>query len=428
MSIKMNLENFQPFFSAEATTAMIGRVETAHKTLYSKSGPGNDFLGWLDLPEKAMALAADIKATAEKIKNESEVLVVVGIGGSYLGARSAIEFMNSPNYNLKDRKGWPQIFFAGNNLSSDHTTELMELIGDRDFSVNVISKSGGTVEPALAFHFFETALKAKYGDDWTKRVYVTTDAVRGDLRGFANKEGCISYVVDDDIGGRFSVLSAVGLLPIACAGIDIDEILAGAYAMQKELADFSPENPAVQYACARNLAYEDGKPVEILGCYEPRFRFMGEWWKQLFGESEGKNLKGIFPASVDLTADLHSMGQYIQDGQRILFETMVDIANTDHVCKIENTDSTFSRLALFEGMELNHVNQMARQGTAKAHVGGGVPNMVVCLEDCSPATYGAMVYFFEVTCGLSAYTLGVNPFDQPGVEDYKREMIKLVEG
>ncbi len=426
MSIQVNLEKFNSFYTQYQKDNMYTRAQGAFDTLVNGTGRGNDFLGWIKLPTNVRPLLAKVKETALQIKSESEVLVVVGIGGSYLGARSAIEFMTSPNYNMKDRKGWPQIFFAGNNISGDYMTELMEMIGDRDFSVNIISKSGTTVEPALAFHFFEQALKEKYGDTWTKRVYVTTDAKKGDLRKFADKNGCVSFVVDDDIGGRFSVLSPVGLLPIACAGVDIDAIIDGAESMANQVATFGPENIAVQYAMARNLAYDNGKTVEILGSYEPRFRFMGEWWKQLFGESEGKDFKGIFPASVDLTADLHSMGQFIQEGTRMMFETIVSIDKPACDCVVENHDADFTRLDLFEGLGLNAVNKMAQGGTMIAHSQGGVPNILVSISDNSEFTYGELVYFFEFACGVSGYLLGVNPFDQPGVEAYKKEMMKAV--
>lgn len=426
MSIKVNLTKFNNFYTTEQNKEMFSKVEDAHKMLFQKTGKGNDFLGWIDLPVNIQDTVSCIKKASEEIKSTSEVLVVIGIGGSYLGARSAIELMKSPNYNIIDRKGYPQIFFAGNNISADHLNEIVEIIGDRDFAVNIISKSGATVEPAIAFHFFENLLKEKYANNWTKRVYVTTDAKNGDLRKFADKNGCTSFVVDSDVGGRFSVLSAVGLLPIACAGIDIDKILEGACSMRKILAECTDQNPAMQYACARNLAYSNGKVTEILGCYEPRFRFIGEWWKQLFGESEGKDLKGIFPASVDLTADLHSMGQYIQDGLRNIFETIVHIENNNSELILKNCDKDFSRLELFEGLSLDSINTMAMEGTAKAHVEGNVPNILITMTDTHEHSYGELIYFFEVACGLSAYTLDVNPFDQPGVEAYKTEMIKLV--
>ncbi len=429
MAMKVSLEKFKPFYTDFQYNEMVKRVEESYKTLYGKTGRGNDFLGWLDLPSTIdKTLVAKINETANKIKEDSEVLVVIGIGGSYLGARSAIEFLKSPNYNIMDRKGCPQVFFVGNNISADHLAEVFEIIGDRDYSVNVISKSGTTIEPALAFHFFEADMKKKYGDDWAKRVYCTTDAKRGDLRPFADKHGCVSFIVPDDIGGRFSVLSPVGLLPIACAGIDIEAILEGALAMEKELATFSEDNIAVKYAVARNLAYENGKVTEIIGSYEPRFKYVGEWWKQLFGESEGKEYKGLLPASVDLTADLHSLGQYMQEGLRNFFETIVHIEKTKTDYKIEDCDKDFSRLELFEGTTLTEVNKMALDGTVVAHTNGGVPNVIMTLPGVCEKAYGEMVYFFELSCGLSAYTLGVNPFDQPGVEAYKKEIIKIAEG
>lgn len=425
MSIKVNLSKFESFYTKEKQEEMLLKAKDAHKLLYSKQGKGNNFLGWLDLPINIKPYLQKIKDTANKIKNESDVLVVVGIGGSYLGARSAIELLKSPNYNIIDRQGFPQIFFAGNNISADHVNEIFEIIGERDFSVNIISKSGTTVEPALTFHFLEKKLREKYNENWVDRVYVTTDEKNGDLRKFADKNGCESFVVDPDVGGRFSVLSAVGLLPIACAGIDIDEIIKGADGLRETLA-CADDNQALKYAYARNLAYFNGKTNEIFGCYEPRFRFIGEWWKQLFGESEGKELKGIFPASVDLTADLHSMGQYIQDGLRNLFETIVHIENNNSSLVLENCNKDFSRLDLFEGLSLHDINEMAMTGTMQAHNKGDVANIKISISDTSEKTYGELVYFFQVACAISAYMIDVNPFDQPGVEAYKLEMIKLV--
>ena len=426
MSITVNLEKSKMAFNDNQLEDMYLRAESAHVSLFSKKGKGNDFLGWIDLPEKTFKMVDKINEFAEEIKQSSEVLVVIGIGGSYLGARSAIEFIKSPSYNLKDRDGCPQIFFVGNNMSADHMSEIVDIIGDRDYSINVISKSGTTVEPAIAFHFFGNMLKKKYKDSWTDRIYVTTDEKKGDLRKFIDRRQCKSFVIDDDVGGRFSVLSAVGLLPIACAGIDIKQVLNGAFEMKDKLKIFSKDNEAVKYAVARNLAYENGKCIEILGAYEPRFKFIGEWWKQLFGESEGKEQKGIFPATAELSTDLHSIGQYIQDGKRILFETIVNIENPIHNVIIENTSKNFERLAVFEGLTLDSVNKMALSGTVEAHVEGGVPNILISITDAKEKTYGEMVYFFEVACAISAYILDVNPFDQPGVEDYKREMIKLV--
>lgn len=426
MSVKVNIANFYEFYSNEQIKKMYENVAISHKMLYQNSGEGSDFLGWLNLPLSIEDKLDKINKTAMEIKNNSQVLIVIGIGGSYLGTRSAIELMKSPNYNIIDRKGAPQIFFVGNNLSSDHLNEVISIIGDRDFSVNVISKSGTTIEPLIAFHFFEKLLKEKYPDNWSTRVYVTTDKESGDLRKFADKNNCVSFDVDCDVGGRFSVLSAVGLLPIACAGIDIYKIIDGAKKMRTSLSSFNEENIAVKYAVARNLAYNDGKTIEILGSSEPRFRFFGEWWKQLFGESEGKDKKGIYPTCIELTTDLHSIGQYIQDGIRNLFETIVYIEKNNFDYTITDCNKDFSRLELFDGLNLSDINTMAKEGTRKAHSFGGVPNILISISDTFEENYGELVYFFEVACSLSAYTLNVNPFDQPGVETYKQEMIKLV--
>lgn len=426
MSIQIDLAKFNLFYTKEKQDIMFDKALSAHKSLFDKSGKGNDFLGWIDLPKNVIDTLYKIKQTSEQIKKEADILIVIGIGGSYLGARSAIEFLKSPNYNMINRKGCPQIFFAGNNISADYLNEIIDIIGNRDFSINVISKSGTTVEPSIAFHFFEKLLKEKYKNEWTKRVYITIDEKNEDLYRFSKKNNCASYIVDSDIGGRFSVLSAVGLLPMACAGIDIEEIIKGACNMRSELAICEKSNIALQYAVARNLAYNDGKTIEVLGCYEPRFKFIGEWWKQLFGESEGKNNKGVFPVSVDLTADLHSTGQYIQDGLRNLFETIVNIEKSKTELKINDTNKDLPCLDLFEGLTLSTVNKMAMNGTLTAHIEGGVPNILINISDTSEFVYGEMVYFFEVACGISAYILDVNPFDQPGVEAYKKEMIKLV--
>lgn len=427
MSINVDLKNFLGFYSDDKILNMEKQVKNAHKKLYDGSGKGSDFLGWVNLPSNYdKDEVKRIKQASEKIKKQSDVLLVIGIGGSYLGARAAIELLKSPNYNLIDRKGSPQIFFIGNNISAEHISEIVSLIGERDFSVNVISKSGMTTEPALAFHFMEDIMKKRYGQEWTDRLYITTDKKKGTLRPFVEKYNIESFIIPDNVGGRFSVLTAVGLLPIACAGINIDDIMLGAASMEEHLANNPDENAGMSYAMARNLAYNDGKNVEILGCYEPKFRFMAEWWKQLFGESEGKDGRGIFPASQDLTADLHSLGQFIQDGNRVLFETIVNIENPNVDIKIENVDDNFSNLALFEGKTLDFINKKAHEGTNIAHVSGLVPNITINIDSITDKSYGEMIYFFEYACGVSAYTLDVNPFDQPGVEAYKKEMMNLI--
>lgn len=425
MSINVDLKNFLGFYSEDKIADMSEKVKNAHKKLYDGTGKGSDFLGWVNLPiDYDKDEFNRIKKASEKIKKQSDVLLVIGIGGSYLGARAAIELLKSPNYNLIDRKGCPQIFFIGNNISAEHMSEILALIGERDFSVNVISKSGMTTEPALAFHFMEDVMKKRYGSNWTDRLYITTDKKKGTLRPFVEKYNIESFIIPDNVGGRFSILTAVGLLPIACSGINIDNIMSGAAYMAENLG--RPDNAGIEYAMARNLAYNDGKVVEILGCYEPKFRFMAEWWKQLFGESEGKDGKGIFPASQDLTADLHSLGQFIQDGNRILFETIVNIENPNVNLKVENIDDNFSNLTLFEGKTLDFINKKAHEGTTIAHVNGGVPNITINIDSINDKSFGELIYFFEYVCGVSAYTLEVNPFDQPGVEAYKKEMMNLI--
>ena len=352
--------------------------------------------------------------------------MVVGIGGSYLGARAVIELLSSPNYNLKV-KDTPDIYFAGNGLSTDALLELIALIGDRDFSVNVISKSGTTTEPAVAFRIFKGMLEQKYGKEGAReRIYATTDRARGALKGLADQEGYETFVVPDAVGGRYSVLTAVGLLPIAAAGIDIAALMEGAARAMKELSIPGMDNPAWQYAAARHALYESGKSVELLACYEPSFRFFAEWWKQLYGESEGKEGKGLFPASVDFTADLHSMGQYIQQGERTLLETVVRFAADPDQLTVPHDDVNGDGLNFLEGKTMDFINRQAMDGTLLAHVEGGVPNLIVSAGERNARTLGELIYFFEFSCGLSGYLLGVNPFDQPGVEAYKKNMFALL--
>ena len=407
---------------------MAPRVAAAHKTLEEGTGAGNDFLGWRELPVSYdKEEFARIKKAAKKIQSDSQALVVIGIGGSYLGARAVIDLIQSPNYNLK-KKDTPDIFFAGNTLSTDAVLEVLELVGDRDFSVNVISKSGTTTEPAVAFRIFKAALEQKYGKEGARgRIYATTDAHKGALKGLSDAEGYEEFVVPDDVGGRYSVLTAVGLLPIAVAGIDIDELMAGAAdAMAAFAADKSMANPVWKYVAARNCLYEKGRKVELLACFEPAFRFMSEWWKQLYGESEGKEHKGLFPASVEFTADLHSMGQYIQQGERLLFETVVRFARSRGRIAIPHDPENVDGLNFLSGKPLSFVAEQAMRAVILAHVDGGVPNLALTVPGRDARSVGALIYFFEYACGLSGYLLKVNPFNQPGVEAYKNNMYALL--
>lgn len=426
MAIEIEISKLESFFASKQKSDMLKIAENAHKSLFDNKNVGSELLGWIDLPLNIQADLKKINDTANEIKNNSKVLVVIGVGGSYLGARSAIEFLKSPNYNIINKSGQPQIFFVGYNISADYLAEIIEIIGDRDFSVNMISKSGNTLEPTLAFHFFEKILKNRYPSDWSKRVYVTTDETSGDLRKYAQYNNCISFALDSDVGGRFSVLSAVGLLPMACVGIDIAEMICGAIDMRNELSLCDEKNPALLYAYARNLAYINGKTNEILAISEPRVKFVGEWWKQLFAESEGKDKKGIYPSVVEFSTELHSVGQYIQDGLRNIFETVICVKDKGFDLKIEDGNQEFSSLGLFEGLTLNEVNEMATKGAVKAHIQGEVPCIEIKISDMSARSYGELVYFFEVACAISGYMLGVNPFDQPGVNAYKDEMTKLV--
>lgn len=406
-------------------------VGDAKETLLSGNGAGNDFLGWVNLPvDYDKEEFARIKKAAEKIQNSSDVLVVIGIGGSYLGARAAIEFVNHTfnNQLSKEVRKAPEIYFAGNNISSKYLQHVIDIIGDRDFSVNVISKSGTTTEPAIAFRVFKSLLEKKYGkEEAAGRIYATTDKARGALKKLATEEGYETFVVPDDVGGRFSVLSAVGLLPIAVSGIDIDQLMAGAADGRKHAmeADFS-ENDALQYAAVRNILHRKGKAVEILANYEPSLHSMSEWWKQLYGESEGKDQKGIFPASVDLTTDLHSMGQFIQDGSRIMFETVMNVEESDCEIVIGEEAVDLDGLNYLAGKNMDFVNKNAMNGTILAHTDGNVPNLVVNIPRQDAFTLGQLFYFFEFACGISGYLLGVNPFNQPGVESYKKNMFALL--
>ncbi len=403
----------------------------AKEVLVSKSGAGNDFLGWIDLPVNYdKEEFGRIKKAAEKIKGDSEVLLVIGIGGSYLGARAAIEFLRHSFYNVVDKsiRKTPEIYFVGNSISSTYIKHLIDVIGDRDFSINMISKSGTTTEPAIAFRVFKEMAEKKYGKEGAaKRIYATTDKAKGSLKNLANEEGYESFVVPDDVGGRFSVLTAVGLLPIAVSGADIDKLMEGA-AEGRKMALNAPfeENDAVKYAALRNILLRKGKVVEILANYEPSAHFVSEWWKQLYGESEGKDQKGIFPASVDLTTDLHSMGQFIQDGSRIMFETVLNIETSREEIIIGEEPVDLDGLNYLAGKNVDFVNKSAMNGTILAHTDGQVPNFMVNVPEVNEFYLGELFYFFEFACGVSGYLLGVNPFNQPGVESYKKNMFALL--
>ena len=403
----------------------------AKEVLVSRSGQGNDYLGWIDLPVNYdREEFARIKKAAEKICSDSEVLVVIGIGGSYLGARAAIEFLRHGFYNniSKEQRKTPEIYFAGNSISSSYLQGLIDVVGDRDFSVNIISKSGTTTEPAIAFRIFKEMLEKKYGkEEAAKRIYATTDKAKGALKHLSEEEGYETFVVPDDVGGRFSVLTAVGLLPIAVSGADIDKLMEGA-ASGREMALNLPyaENDAMQYAAVRNILHRKGKSVEILANYEPSLHYISEWWKQLYGESEGKDQKGIFPASVDLTTDLHSMGQFIQDGNRILFETVLNVEKSREEIVINEEPVDLDGLNYLAGKNVDFINKSAMNGTILAHTDGNVPNLMVKIPEQNEFYLGELFYFFEFACGISGYVSGVNPFNQPGVESYKKNMFALL--
>ena len=424
--LTIDLSKLEGFIPQDYLSQRLTGLEKAASMLANHNGPGGDFTGWVYLPrDYDKEEFARIQAAAKKIQQQSQVLVVIGIGGSYLGARAVIDLLASPSYNLK-KKDTPDILFAGNGLSTDALLETIALIGDRDFSVNVISKSGTTTEPAVAFRIFKAMLEEKYGKEGAReRIYATTDKARGALKGLADTEGYEEFVVPDDVGGRYSVLTAVGLLPIAVAGIDIEALMGGAAQAMTELSVGGAENPAWQYAAARHALYQGGKKVELLACYEPCFRFFAEWWKQLYGESEGKENKGLFPASVEFTADLHSMGQYIQEGERLMFETVVQFAPQGEFI-IPNDPDNVDGLNFLSGKSMAFVAQQAMRAVILAHVDGGVPNVRIEMPALSAQTAGYLIYFFEYVCGLSGYLLEVNPFNQPGVEAYKVNMYALL--
>lgn len=419
------------FISEEEIGYMKKLTLDAKETLVSKSGAGNDFLGWIDLPvDYDKEEFARIKAAAKKIQSDSDVLLVIGIGGSYLGARAAIEFLGHSFYNVVDKsiRKAPEIYFCGNSISSTYLKHLMDVVGDRDFSINMISKSGTTTEPAIAFRVFKEKLEAKYGKEGAaKRIYATTDKAKGALKHVADEEGYETFVVPDDVGGRFSVLTAVGLLPIAVSGADIDKLMEGAASGRKRALNYAfEENDALQYAAMRNILLRKGKSVEILANYEPSVHYVSEWWKQLFGESEGKDHKGLFPASVDLTTDLHSMGQFIQDGSRLMFETVLEIETPREELTIGEEPVDLDGLNYLAGKTVDFVNKSAMNGTVLAHTDGQVPNFMVHIPEVNEFYLGELFYFFEFACGVSGYLLGVNPFNQPGVESYKRNMFALL--
>ena len=429
--LNFNYQFAKNFFNENELKQIKPYVELANEVLTSKSGAGSDFLGWVDLPENYdKDEFARIKKAAEKIKNDSEVLIVIGIGGSYLGAKAAIEFLSHSFYNNlpKDKRKTPEIYFAGTNMSGVYLQHLIEVVGDRDFSVNVISKSGTTTEPAIAFRVFKKMLEEKYGkEEAAKRIYATTDKEKGALKTLATAEGYETFVVPDNVGGRFSVLTAVGLLPIAAAGIDIDDLMAGAKDAMNDFANKNmDENQALQYAAVRNILHRKGKDLELMVNYEPRVHYLAEWWKQLFGESEGKEGKGLYPTSADFSADLHSLGQYIQQGQRLFFETVVSIGKPEVEFVIESDKENLDGLNFIAGKTLDYVNKKATDGVILAHVDGNVPNLGINIPEVTPYHLGYTFYFFEKACGVSGYLLGVNPFDQPGVEAYKKNMFALL--
>ena len=419
------------FISEEEMKNMKSTVMGAKDVLTAKSGAGNDYLGWIDLPvDYDKEEFARIKKAAEKIQGDSDVLLVIGIGGSYLGARAAIEFLSHSFYNVlpKGKRKTPEIYFVGNSISSKYIHDLQDVLEGKDFSINIISKSGTTTEPAIAFRVFKEMLIGKYGkEEANKRIYATTDKAKGALKNLANEEGYESFVVPDDVGGRFSVLTAVGLLPIAVSGADIDALMTGAADARKVALETEYEkNPALLYAAVRNILLRKGKQVEIVANYEPSLHYVSEWWKQLFGEREGKDKKGIFPASVDLTTDLHSMGQFIQDGSRIMFETVMEVEEPTEQITIGEEPVDLDGLNYLAGKSVQFVNSKAYQGTLLAHVDGGTPNIVFEIDRADAWHFGYLVYFFEKACGISGYLLGVNPFDQPGVEAYKKNMFALL--
>ncbi len=426
MSIKLVTKYADKFINSHELDAVRAQITAAHQLLTTKSGLGSDFLGWVDLPvDYDKEEFERIKAAAKRIKEKADILIVIGIGGSYLGARAAIELLKSPYYNNL-KKDTPDIYFVGNNISPTYLNEILSICEGKDICVNVISKSGTTTEPALAFRIFKKLLEDKYGKEEAKtRIFATTDKCKGTLKDLSTEEGYETFVVPDDVGGRYSVLTAVGLLPIAAAGCDIDAIMKGAQAARVAYAN-DDMNDCYKYAALRNILYRKGKAVELLVSYEPCFAMMNEWFKQLYGESEGKDHKGIFPASVIFSTDLHSMGQFIQDGSRVMFETVVDVKNAKQDLYLENDKDNLDGLNFLTGQNMSVVNRKAMEGTILAHTEGGVPNLVIEVDKLDEYNFGEMVYFFEKACAISGYMLGVNPFNQPGVESYKKNMFALL--
>ncbi len=427
MALKLNTSYLSAFLGKDELGGMKAQTETAVRTLSEKTGQGSDFLGWLTLPTDYDKEEFErVKAAAERIREQADVLIVIGIGGSYLGARAAIEFLKSPLYNSL-KKDTPDIYYAGNSISPTYLNEILSICEGKSVAVNVISKSGTTTEPALAFRILKQMLERRYGKAGAKeRIYCTTDKSKGTLKALADEEGYECFVIPDDVGGRFSVLTPVGLLPIAAAGCDIDKLMAGARAAQNAyLAPFE-SNDCYQYAALRNIFYRKGKQVEMVVSYDPAFAMMNEWYKQLFGESEGKDGKGLFPASAIFSTDLHSMGQYIQDGSRLMFETVIDIKHPRHDLFLEPDAQNADGLNFLTGQNMSVVNRRALEGTILAHTEGGVPNIVLELPDTGEETLGELIYFFEKACAVSGYLLGVNPFNQPGVESYKKNMFALL--
>ncbi|MDY0078803.1 MAG: glucose-6-phosphate isomerase [Bacteroidales bacterium] len=429
IQLKLELDQLHPFISKDELLAYDKQIISAYRKIYNKTGAGNEFLGWVDLPSEISDDFLDqIIAHAKALQAKSEVFVVVGIGGSYLGARAIIEALTTHFSQLKNT-GLPQIIYAGHQLSEDYLSELLELLDDKEYSMAVISKSGTTTEPAVAFRMLRTHIEQKYGvEEARKRIVAITDKSRGALKELADSEGYLSYVVPDDVGGRYSVLTPVGLFPIAVAGMNIKALVNGARKMEamSRAVQKIHGNPIAMYAAARQAMYRAGKTTEIMVNYEPKLFYFSEWWKQLYGESEGKNHKGIFPAAVGFTTDLHSMGQYIQDGLRNLFETLISVEKPAHELRIPKADSDLDQLNYIAGKRLSEVNLMAELGTTLAHVDGGVPNLRICIPELSEEVMGQLVYFFEMGCALSGYMLEVNPFDQPGVEAYKKNMFALL--
>ena len=426
MAVKLNAEYLKPFVADHELEAIAPLVSAAHKTLEDRNGPGSDFLGWVDLPvDYDKEEFARIKAAAERIKKSCDVLIVIGIGGSYLGARAVIEALRSTLYNNLT-KDTPDIYYVGNSINPTYLNDVLSICEGKDICVNVISKSGTTTEPALAFRIFKKLVEDKYGkEEAKKRIFATTDKAKGTLKELSDTEGYETFVVPDDVGGRFSVLTAVGLLPIAVAGIDIDKLMAGA-AVGREKYSKDDGNDCYKYAALRNILYNKGKSVEMLISYDPNFVMMNEWFKQLFGESEGKDQKGIFPSSATFSTDLHSLGQFIQDGSRIMFETVMEIKKPKTDLFLQPDAENLDGLNFLTNQNMSVVNQKAYQGTVLAHTEGGVPNMILELDDVSEETLGELIYFFEKACAISGYMLGVNPFNQPGVESYKKNMFALL--